>query len=309
MQIEYLREFIVLERARNFSEAAKLLHISQSALSKHIAALEDELDIDLFKRLGNTLQLTEAGAVFLDGALMIVNDHNSLVERMKAVKARSDAVLEVGYLPSIANFLIGPLYEWFSKRAPEVHPRVRSMGIKELRSNLESGALNYAITLDVLKISDRYAAYPIYDEEFFLVMPPSHRLAERPDVRRAELGGEVFLIPGTEMPLLTKKLDNALGMLPSYRNGTIYKDVGAVLDLVSAGRGIAVAGGHNKMTHPHLLFKRFSDLDEPITVPVSLVWRTDLEKFRSTSKHIAMLKKAVDDIRETESFKQAAFIE
>ena len=68
MKIEHLREFLILEKTRNFSEAAKILHISQSSLSKHIAALEDEVDVDLFKRLGNTLQLTEAGSVFLDGA-------------------------------------------------------------------------------------------------------------------------------------------------------------------------------------------------------------------------------------------------
>lgn len=306
MQIEYLREFLVLEKTRNFSEAAKLLHISQSALSKHIAALEDEVDVDLFKRLGNTLQLTEAGAVFLDGALIMVNDHNSFIARMKAIKVRTDAVLEIGYLPTVANFLIGPLYEWFSRHAPEVHPRVRSMGIAEIKSSLESSMLNYAITLDVVETSERHTAYPIYDEEFFLVMPPSHHLASRSDIRRGELGSEVFLIPGTEMPVLTRKLDNALGMLTSYCNGTIYKDVGAVLDLVSAGRGIAIAGGHNKMTHPHLLFKRLSDLPEPITVPVSLVWRTDLQNFRSTSKHIAMLKKAIDDISATSDFIELA---
>lgn len=302
MQIEYLREFLVLEKTRNFSEAAKLLHISQSALSKHIAALEDEVDVDLFKRLGNTLQLTEAGAVFRDGALIMVNDHNSFIERMKAIKARTDAVLEIGYLPTVANFLIGPLYDWFSKRAPDVHPRVRSMGITEMKASLESGALNYAIALDVFEMGDRHTAYPIYNEEFFLVLPPSHRLAGKSDIHRTELASEVFLIPGTEMPALTKKLDNAFGMLPSYRNGTIYKDVGAVLDLVSAGRGIAIAGGHNKNAYPHLLFKRLSDLPEPVTLPVSLIWRAELEKFRSTSKHIAMLKKAIDDIGATPEF-------
>ena len=170
MQIEYLREFLILEKTCNFSEAAKLLHISQSSLSKHIAALEDEVDVDLFKRLGNTLQLTEAGSVFLDGALILVNDHNSFVERMKAIKARNDAVL----------------------------------------------------------------------------------------------------------------------------------------DLVSAGRGIAIAGDHNRQSHPHLLFKPFADLSEPLTIPVSLIWRTELEKYRSTSKHIAMLKKAVADISRLPQVREAA---
>ena len=131
MKIEHLREFLILEKTRNFSEAAKILHISQSSLSKHIAALEDEVDVDLFKRLGNTLQLTEAGSVFLDGALILVNDHNSFVERMKAIKARNDAVLEIGYLSSVASF---PLF------AAVVYPGDEVLGAR-------SGAFRHGVAL------------------------------------------------------------------------------------------------------------------------------------------------------------------
>jgi len=304
MQIEYLQEFLILERTRNFSEAARLLHISQSALSKHIAALEDELDIDLFKRLGNSLQLTEAGAVFRDGAVIVVNDHNSLLARMKAIRQRADAQLQIGYLSAVAGFLVGPLYEWVSKKAPEVHLHIQSMDVTSLQKSLLDRKIDYAITLDFGDETERCSSYPIYDEEFFLVLPRNHRLADKPDIKRADLGGEVFLIPGTELPQLSSKLDNALGMLPSYRNGTIYRDVGAVLDLVSAGRGIAMAGGHNAAAHPDLLFKRLSDMEKPITIPVSLIWLTEREKYRSIARHIAMLKAAFDDIRKTEAFRQ-----
>ena len=131
MKIEHLREFLILEKTRNFSEAAKILHISQSSLSKHIAALEDEVDVDLFKRLGNTLQLTEAGSVFLDGALILVNDHNSFVERMKDIKARNDAVLEIGYLSSVASF---PLF------AAVVYPGDEVLGAR-------SGAFRHGVAL------------------------------------------------------------------------------------------------------------------------------------------------------------------
>ena len=180
------------------------------------------------------------------------------------------------------------------------------MGITEMQANLESKVLNYAIALDIYETGDWHSSEPIYDEEFFVVLSPGHRLAEHDAIRRVDLASEVFLIPGTDMPVLNRKLDYALGMLPSYLNGTIYKDVWAVLDLVSAGRGIAIAGGHNRQTHPHLLFKPFADIAEPLTIPVSLIWRTELEKFRSTSKHIAMLKKAVADISRLPQVREAA---
>lgn len=309
MQIEYLQEFLILERTRNFSEAAKLLHISQSALSKHISALEDELDMDLFKRLGNSLQLTEAGTVFRDGATIVVNDHNSLIARMRAIRQRSDATLEIGYLPAVASFLVGPLHEWFAKKAPDVRLGIRSMDVTSLQKNLMDRQVDYAITLDFGENDGACSSCPIYDEEFFLAMPRNHRLADKPSITRGDLGGEAFLIPGTELPELSRKLDNAFGMLAAYKNGTIYRDVNAVLDLVSAGRGIAIVGGHNAAAHPELLFRRLDDFDKPITVPVSLIWLSEREKYRSIARHIAMLKAAFADIAKTDGFRQASVIQ
>lgn len=303
VQIEHLQEFLVLERTRNFSDAAKLLHISQSALSKHIAALEDELDMDLFKRLGNSLQLTEAGTIFRDGAVIVVNDHNSLLTRMRAVKSRIDVVLEIGYLPSVASFLVGPLFEWFGRNAPDVHPSILSMDVVQLKAALLDKEINYVITLDFGEMDETCSSYPIYDEEFFLAVPRTHRLADKPEITRKDLMAEAFLIPGTELPQLSRSLDNAFGMLPSYRNGTICKDVQSVLDLVSAGRGIAVVGGHNQLLHPNLTFRRFADFEKPLTMPVSLIWKTEHEKYRSIASHIAMLKAAIDSIQKTEQFR------
>ncbi len=302
MRIDYMQEFLVLEKTRNFSEAAKLLHMSQSALSKHISALEDEIDMDLFKRLGNTLQLTEAGSVFRDSAAIVVNDHNSLLARMRAIKARSGDVVEIGYLPTVASSLIGPLHEWFGKHAPDVNLRIRPMAVAELQPSLMDKTINYAITLDFGGTDERCSSYPIYDEEFFLVLPPDHRLADAAEITRADLKREIFLIPGSAMPGLATKLNNAFGMLDAYRDGIVYQDVRAVLDLVAAGCGIAIAGGHNKSTHPQLVFKRLADLDDPITFPVSLIWQTEHERVKSIAPHIAMLKAAVDAIQKTQSF-------
>lgn len=296
MRIDYMQEFLILEKTRNFSEAAKVLHMSQSSLSKHIAALEDELDLDLFKRLGNSLQLTEAGSVFRDGAAIVVNDHNSLLGRMKAIHSRIDASIEIGYVPAVASDLIGPLYSWFAKNAPDVHLSVQAMTIPELQARLLDRTVHYAITFDFGDADERYSGHPIFDEEFFVVVPSAHKLASKPEVTRADLVGEHFLIPGTEMPQLSHKLDGVFGMLESYRNGTICRDVRSALDLVSAGRGIAMAGGHNRTMHPDLLFKPLADLDQPVTFPVSLIWPSEFEQVRSIGRHIAMLKAALDSI-------------
>lgn len=300
MQIEYLREFLVLEKTLNLGKAAKILHISQSALSKHISALEDEFELDLFKRVGKTLQLTEAGAAFRDGATIIVNDVNNFTRSMRSIRDRSGATIEIAYLPAVASFLVGPIYDWFSKHAPDTHPRLLSTSASEISAGMLDKSISYAITLDFGDLDDQCSSMPIYDEEFLLVLSPRHRLAEKDRVTRADLINEEFMLPGAGFPRFASKLDAAFGMLPSYRKGTPHNDdVRTTLDLVAAGRGIAIAGSHNRATHPHLVFRRLDDLDEPITIPVSLFWQTQYETVRVITPHIAQLKAAIAAIRKS----------
>ena len=71
MNIDYLKEFVVLADTGNFSRAADALFLSQSSLSKHIKAMEQELAIPLFRRTTRRLELTEDGMSFLTYARQI----------------------------------------------------------------------------------------------------------------------------------------------------------------------------------------------------------------------------------------------
>lgn len=72
MQLDYLREFILLSRCPSFNVAAKQLHVSQSALSKHISALEREFNAKLIRR-DSQLSLTRPGGILLTHAQLIIN--------------------------------------------------------------------------------------------------------------------------------------------------------------------------------------------------------------------------------------------
>ena len=61
MRIDYYREFIMLARVKNFQVAAEELFISQSGLSRHMIAMEEEMDVQLFERGSKETVLTEAG--------------------------------------------------------------------------------------------------------------------------------------------------------------------------------------------------------------------------------------------------------
>ena len=65
MEIEYIKEFVVLAETENYLEAAESLFISQSTLSKHIKIIEKELDVQLFDRTTRKVHLNKYGKMFL----------------------------------------------------------------------------------------------------------------------------------------------------------------------------------------------------------------------------------------------------
>jgi DNA-binding transcriptional LysR family regulator len=114
-----LRIFLAAARHLNFSRAAEQLHLTQSAVSKHIQALEARLGTSLFKRTSAGLRLTYAGALYLER----VSAAMRLLDEADAIVARPDArvALNIAVSPSFAQFCLIPgLREFF-----DTHPEIR----------------------------------------------------------------------------------------------------------------------------------------------------------------------------------------
>lgn len=93
MKIELLREFLAFADCLSFSEAARRLHMTQPALSKHVRAIEAELGRDLVER-GETVHLTPAGKAFVQGAFRTVAVYDEALASMEAA-ARTGAPVRV----------------------------------------------------------------------------------------------------------------------------------------------------------------------------------------------------------------------
>ncbi|MDQ8031412.1 MAG: LysR substrate-binding domain-containing protein [Bordetella sp.] len=114
-----LRIFLAAARTLNFSRSAESLHLTQSAVSKHIGALEARLGVALFKRLPNGMRLTHAGALYherVSAALRLIDEADALV-----ANPGTRVALNIAVSPSFAQFCLIPgLSEFF-----EAHPDVR----------------------------------------------------------------------------------------------------------------------------------------------------------------------------------------
>ena len=105
-QLKYFKEACELQ---NFSEAARVLHISQSTLSQQIKQLEDELDVLLFDRIGKRIVPTEAGLAFLPYAVRAIRDAENGKQIIRDLKGIETGVLHVGVTYSMCPLLIAAL--------------------------------------------------------------------------------------------------------------------------------------------------------------------------------------------------------
>lgn len=98
METSYLQEYVALAKRRSFTETARELHLTQSTLSKHVAALEREFGVELFTRDRNGVSLTEAGALLYTQAVQI--NHALQQTRHLLEGASCEAVSDISLLPS-----------------------------------------------------------------------------------------------------------------------------------------------------------------------------------------------------------------
>lgn len=98
MKIEYLREFLTLSETLNFSNAARMLGISQPVLSAHVKSLEAEVGLRLFERDKHSVSLSDVGCAMLPTVRSIIVQYDRLGQIASQFANKISSQLNVGYL-------------------------------------------------------------------------------------------------------------------------------------------------------------------------------------------------------------------
>ena len=164
LSLRQLKVFLGVAESSSFTKTAQRLHLSQAALSAIIRELETQLQCRLLDRTTRTVNLTDAGRVFVPTAAHIVQVlENSAVEvaRMGREERR---VLRVGVTPHIAVSMMPTVLEQFSKAHPDVRVELTDLHPGELLRRVESGSLDVAFGAFFDKTSgiDRVMVFPTH---------------------------------------------------------------------------------------------------------------------------------------------------
>lgn len=195
MELRHLQHFIAVAEELSFTNAARRVHIVQSALSASIRSLERELGTELFKRTGHSVLLTESGKVLLVEARKITQAVTAAQDAVAAVEGGLRGLVRVGILQSLAfGDLVDVLVDFHSRRPQvRIETRVEPGGSRELVKAVQDGHLDVAfVGLPDESPADIDVA-PLSCEALAVAVPRNHRLYGRPRVDIDELDGEPFV--------------------------------------------------------------------------------------------------------------------
>ena len=178
MEFYQLTYFLAAAQTQNFRKAAELSLVAQSALSRQIAALEDELEVALFTRHKKRVTLTTAGQEF---ALYVRNAMEQLQEGQQflaELQAGQRGTVLIGCIESLASAFLPALFASFHQRYPHIRLKVRVSHTDELITAVEQGEVELGLILDPRLQSELLIVKELYRQPLHLLVSARHPLAQ-----------------------------------------------------------------------------------------------------------------------------------
>ena len=139
MEIRQLRYFIEVAEREHISEAAIHLHVAQSAVSRQIANLEDELGVELFERVGRNVKLTQIGKIFSEHSISALQAIDYAKKQIDEYLDPDKGTIKIGFPTSLAGHLLPTVISAFKKDYPNVAFQLRQGSYNYLIDAVKKG--------------------------------------------------------------------------------------------------------------------------------------------------------------------------
>ncbi|MEO9275950.1 LysR substrate-binding domain-containing protein [Marinomonas sp. 5E14-1] len=244
MDVKSLKSFVAVATLKSFSAAARELHTVQPAISRHIAALEEELGTSLFIRNTRDVQITAAG-------LQLLSDGKALLKQFDDAKSRTQKAakgelghLRIGYLPSACLTLIPYLVKRFHAEFPHVDISLYEMTVAEQLIAFKNDDIDVGVSRPLP--ADNMAGLnsaSLYRDHLCVVVPQEHAMAEQGEIKLSDLQEENIILFHREEAVglfdTIIHLCQANGFSPNL--SAQPKHMQTLLTMVASGLGVAIA--------------------------------------------------------------------
>ena len=242
MEFRHIRSFLSLAETLHFGRSARLLNMSQPALSLQVKALEDELGIQLLNRNRQGTVLTEAGQAFREDAAVALEKLEFAKRKAQWASAGRLGYIRIGFI-STAGFEIVPnLMRRFRKSYPDVEFSIRNVLTSAQLEMISDGLLDVGFLRLPIEKRKEIEVATVHREPFVAVLPSWHSLSAKKEIRLTELKGNPFVMYAREHApgfhdLLSGILSNA-GVVPKVVQTA--GEMSTLISLVDAGVGVSI---------------------------------------------------------------------
>lgn len=196
MDTQSLEAFIAVAETGSFSVAGERIYLSQPAVSKRIALLEEQLDSRLFDRIARTVTLTEAGRQLLPRAEHILREIESARQAIADLSGAVSGSLRLAISHHIGLHRIPPLLKTYTTSYPAVEVDINFMDSERAYEEILHGRYELAAITLAPEPNPRLNTVEIWPDTLAFMVAPDHPLADMAPVSLRELSGYPAILPG-----------------------------------------------------------------------------------------------------------------
>jgi LysR family cyn operon transcriptional activator len=240
MELSQLRTFRLVAETLNFTRAAERLHLTQSAVSHQIKALETELDEPLFIRAKRGVKLSQAGQAVLEHAIRVLDAADELRQRVGGSPHAPAGRVRAAAATQAFVHLFAPLFEAFMRGYPGVEVSFRTtVSTDQTVADILNGAADVGFA-SLPVYSPALQVTELFEDELLVVVGHSHRFAGRDSVSVEELRKERLILfeRGASIRRATDQFFSKLGTRPELAMES--NDTHFIKLMVERGLGISL---------------------------------------------------------------------
>ena len=290
IDIRSLQYFISVAEHLSFTEAAKQLYVAQPSVSQQVAVLERKMGVKLFHRNKQSVQLTDAGSVFLNDAKDLLKKLDESIENARQAEEGLIGTINIGLLSPQVKYFLPVLIREFRHKYPKVKINFNYEHIGKIREILKDDEIDIVFTIsNGFQNINGLEHKKLWSEPHCIVMHEDHPLANKTSIDIGELAHEPFvMLDGKVFPpgldLISAACTNH-GFSPNIIN--LASRMEAVLMMVDSGIGITIIPKFLQSFHSPTL--RFINIEgDDLKVDVMASWKK-MNKRPSLSLFIEVL--------------------
>lgn len=240
MELRQLIYFTEVAKREHVSEAAEALHVAQSAVSRQIANLEDELGVKLFEREGRNVKLTPIGRHFLQHIELALKAIDYAKQQIEEYLDPERGTIKIGFPTSLASYTMPMVISTFKQQHPHISFHLRQGSYKFLIEAVKKREIDLAFLGPVPTEEKGIHGDILFTESFAALIPTDHPLSQKRSIALSELRHEPFIMfpEGFILRQIVEDACKQAGFSPIISSEG--EDLDAIKGLVSAGIGVTL---------------------------------------------------------------------